>query len=520
MQQKIQITASPEDASNSEIIKSFAAQKLNISIEEISDIRIERKSIDARSREPKINLTLNVFCGEKPTLLKADFNYQNVSGKPEVVIVGSGPAGLFASLRLIELGLKPVILERGKSVSERKKDIAAMIRSKTVNSESNYCYGEGGAGTFSDGKLYTRSDKRGNVFGILQRFHFHGADDKILYESHPHIGTDKLPEIVKNMSRTIVECGGEIYFDSKVSDIIISNRKVSGVKCANGNIYEAKAVALATGHSARDIYELLDRKNIKTEAKNFAVGVRVEHPQSLIDLIQYHSKTAREFLPAASYSLTAQSYGRGVYSFCMCPGGYIVPASTDVDEIVVNGMSSSLRHTAFASSGIVVETRIEDLKDFELYKNFCGLEFQRQIEKDAFANGGGGQTAPAQRLTDFVNSKYSSFLPESSYLAGLKTSALHEWLPHETVKRLQEAFLIFDKKMRGFFTAEALIVGVESRSSSPVRIPRNENMQHVDVEKLFVCGEGAGYAGGITSSAMDGEKCAEMIKTAIDKQQN
>ncbi|MDR2065159.1 MAG: FAD-dependent oxidoreductase [Prevotellaceae bacterium] len=515
MQYKIQIVISPQDANNNDAVKSFAARKLKISTAEISDIRIERKSIDARSREPKINLILDIFCGEKPVSPKADFKYQDVTNKPEAVIVGSGPAGLFAALRLIELGLKPVILERGKNVSERKKDIAAMIRSKNINAESNYCYGEGGAGTFSDGKLYTRSNKRGNIFGILQRFHFHGAPDEILYESHPHTGTDRLPEIVKNMSRTVVECGGKIYFNSKVSDIIISNKKVSGVKCSNGNIYEAKAVVLATGHSARDIYELLDRKNIKTEAKNFAVGVRVEHPQSLIDFIQYHSKTARKFLPAASYSLRAQSYGRGVYSFCMCPGGYIVPASTSGSEIVVNGMSSSRRHTAFAGSGIVVETRIEDLKDFEQYKNLCGLKFQQQIEKAAFENGGGGQIAPAQRLTDFVNSKYSSNLPESSYLAGLKTSALHEWLPHEIVKRLQEAFGIFDKKMRGFLTSEALIVGVESRSSSPIRIPRNENMQHVDIEGLFVCGEGSGYAGGITSSAMDGEKCAEMIKMLI-----
>jgi uncharacterized FAD-dependent dehydrogenase len=511
MQHKIEIIISPEEAADNDAIKSIAAQKLDIAIDEISDVRIERKSIDARSREPKINLLISVFCGEKPTPLKADFNYHNVTNKQEVLIVGSGPAGLFAALRLIELGLKPIILERGKNISRRKRDIAAMIRGKTVHSESNYCYGEGGAGTFSDGKLYTRSNKRGNIYGILQRFHFHGAQDEILYEAHPHIGTDRLPEIVKNMSKTIVECGGEIYFDSKVDDIIISNKKVSGVKCANGNIYTANTVILAAGHSARDIYELLDRKNIQIQAKNFAVGVRVEHPQPLIDFIQYHRPTSRKFLPAASYTLTAQVQERGVYSFCMCPGGYIVPASTNVNEIVVNGMSSSRRHTAFANSGIVVETRIEDLKEFEQYENLCGLRFQQQIEKAAFDNGGGGQIAPAQRLTDFVNSKYSSSLPDCSYLIGLQSSPLHEWLPNTVSKRLQEAFMIFNKKKRGFLTGEALIVGVESRSSSPIRIPRNENMQHVDIEGLYVCGEGAGYSGGITSSAMDGEKCAEKI---------
>jgi uncharacterized FAD-dependent dehydrogenase len=386
-----------------------------------------------------------------------------------------------------------------------------MIRSKTTNPESNYCYGEGGAGTFSDGKLYTRSNKRGNVFGILQRFHFHGAQDEILFEAHPHIGTDKLPEVIKNMSKTILDCGGEIYFDSKVNDILLADGKIVGVKCSNGDVYKAKSVVLACGHSAHDVYELLQEKNIKIEAKNFAAGVRVEHPQALIDSIQYHSKTRNEFLPAASYTLTAQVDGRGVYSFCMCPGGFIVPASTSENGIVVNGMSSSRRHTAFANSGIVVETRTEDLKNFEKYQNLKGLKFQQFLENIAFTNGGGGQIAPAQRLTDFVNSRYSSNLPKSSYMIGLHSSPLHNCLPNSLVKRLQAGFKIFAQKMRGFLTDEAIIVGVESRSSSPVRIPRNENMQHIEIEGLFPCGEGAGYAGGITSSAMDGEKCAEKV---------
>ena len=511
MQYKIQITVLPHEAFYNDELKKTVASQLQINQDDISAIVIEKKSIDARQRQPKVNLSLKVFCGEKAVISPSSFNYHNVCNKPEVLIIGSGPAGLFAALRLIELDFKPVILERGKNVSARKKDIATMIRNKTTNPESNYCYGEGGAGTFSDGKLYTRSNKRGNVFGILQRFHFHGAQDEILFEAHPHIGTDKLPEVVKNMSKTITDCGGEIYFDSKVDDILLADRKIAGVKCSNGNTYKAKSVILACGHSSSDVYELLQKKNIKIEAKNFAVGVRVEHPQTLIDSIQYHSKIRNEFLPAASYTLNAQVEGRGVYSFCMCPGGFIVPASTNENGIVVNGMSASRRNTAFANSGIVVETRTEDLKNFQKYKNLSGLKFQQYIENNAFINGGGGQTAPAQRLTDFVNSRYSANLPKSSYMIGLHSSPLHKWLPDALVKRLQGGFKIFAQKMHGFLTGEAIIVGVESRSSSPIRIPRNENMQHIEIEGLFPCGEGSGYAGGITSSAMDGEKCAEKV---------
>jgi uncharacterized FAD-dependent dehydrogenase len=515
MSQKIQLTLSPEDAALNDNIQKIAAKFLNRS-ENSFTFRISRKSIDARSRDIKINMWLDIFePGDNLSLLKREFDFQNVSNKPEVHIIGAGPAGLFAALKCLESGLKPVLIERGKDVSERKKDVAQIYRQHTVNGESNYCFGEGGAGTFSDGKLYTRSNKRGDIERILHLLHFHGANDEILYESHPHIGTDKLPEIIKKIRNTILDCGGIVHFNSKLTDISIEDSVITEIEINNNEKHKVKNLVLATGHSARDIYHLLKKRGVKLEAKQFAMGVRVEHPQKLIDDIQYH-KSNNAFLPAASYSLTSQIDGRGVYSFCMCPGGYIVPAATSSDEIVVNGMSSSARHTPYANSGIVVEVHLSDLEKYWQYGELSGLAFQQELEKMSFINGGRGQIAPAQRLVDFVKGRLSSSLPENSYIPGLLSSPLHFWLPDGIGNRLRQAFKDFDRKMRGFLTNDALIVGVESRSSSPVRIPRNpETFQHIEIANLYPCGEGAGYAGGIVSSAMDGENVISRISQNI-----
>jgi uncharacterized protein len=513
MIKEIQLTVSPKIAANNALLIEAIAKATGNSVEDITTFRILKKSIDARQRDIKINLKVTVFLGETPSQ-ETSFrpNYGNVSNGKNVIIVGSGPAGLFAALRLIELGLRPIVIERGADVSTRKRDIALISTQQLVNPESNYCFGEGGAGTFSDGKLFTRSNKRGNVERILQILHFHGASPEILYESHPHIGTDKLPEIIKNIRKTILDCGGEIHFQTKLTDILITNGHVQGIVTANGDKIESQSVVLATGHSARDIYELLNHKGITIEGKTFAVGVRVEHPQGLIDSIQYHSKTRDTSLPAAIYSLVAQVNGRGVYSFCMCPGGFIVPSATSPDEIVVNGMSSSRRNTPYANSGIVVEIKHEDLKSFKEFGVLAGLQYQQNIEQLAKQNGGLGQIAPAQRLTDFVERTNSSSLPECSYTPGILSSPLHQWLPENISKGLKEAFVLFNNKMRGFLTNEACIVGVESRTSSPVRIPRlPETMEHPQIGGLFPCGEGAGYAGGIVSSAMDGENIAEKL---------
>ncbi|MCK5823139.1 MAG: NAD(P)/FAD-dependent oxidoreductase [Bacteroidales bacterium] len=517
MQKTINITLTPEQASEEKIYKPLVAKELKIKKSEISLIRVINRSIDARSRNIKVNLRLFVVFDEPaPKEEEINFKYQNVKNKTEIIIIGAGPAGLFAALRLIELGYKPIIFERGKQVSDRKNDIALLYKEQEVNPDSNYCYGEGGAGTFSDGKLFTRSKKRGNTQKILEVLKFHGANENILIDSHPHIGTDKLPKIIENIRETIINAGGEIHFNSRVTDFIIDDAQIKGVEINNDLKITAKAVILATGHSARDIYELLHKKNIQLQAKPFAMGVRIEHPQNLIDSIQYHCKVRSEYLPAATYNVVRQVNNRGVYSFCMCPGGFIVPASTSPNEMVVNGMSSSARNSKFANSAMVVEIRLEDLKEYEQYGELAGLKFQQHVEKLAFNNGGNKLVAPAQRMADFVNKRISNSLPETSYIPGIISSPLHFWLPEVISKPLQEGFKQFGKSIRNFLTNEAVIIGVESRTSSPVRIPRDkETFQHPQIKGLFPCGEGAGYAGGIVSSAVDGEKCAEKIALAF-----
>ncbi len=510
---EIQITLSPEQSADNDFIKNQIAKNLNIDTKDISSFRITRKSIDARRRYPLVIMKIAVFVNEEQDYIYENhFDYKNVSGKKEVIIIGAGPAGLFSALRLIEGGLCPIIFERGKTVNQRRDDIANINSNKDFNTESNFCFGEGGAGTFSDGKLYSRSNKRGNIRRIIEIFHKHGAQDEILYDSHPHIGTNILSKVVTKMRETIINCGGQVNFNSKVTDIILDGDKVCGVKLSNGTIYKTDKVILATGHSARDIYQLLYEKKIDIQSKGFAIGVRVEHPQELIDSIQYKGYK-NNYLPAASYNLTSQSKGRGVYSFCMCPGGVMVPSATEANQIVVNGMSGSARNTKFANSGIVVELHPEDFTDFHQYNELCGIYYQQYIENLAFVNNGGkNQVAPAQRLDDFVKNKLSTDLPQSSYLPGLISSPLHFWLPNLIKERLQDGFKNFNKKMKGFITSQAIIVGVESRTSSPIRIPRDrETLEHTTIKGLYPCGEGAGYSGGITSSAMDGENVASQI---------
>lgn len=520
MKQEFNLSLTPKQASDEQFYKPILAEKLHLEEERIKLINVRRKSIDARQRVIRINLGVEVFVDELPDERPIEFSYDLVGGKPQVIIVGAGPAGLFAALRLIELGFKPVIFERGKNVSERKRDVARIHREHIVDPDSNYGFGEGGAGTFSDGKLYTRSKKRGNVRKILEVLYANGAKSDILIDAHPHIGTNMLPGIITSIREKILQAGGEIHFNSRVADFIIENDRCTGVMLSDTTIVEGQAVILATGHSAREIYELLYERGISIEAKSFAVGVRAEHPQALIDSIQYSQPERGPYLPPATYSFVEQVDQRGVYSFCMCPGGIIVPAATAPGEMVVNGMSPTNRNTRFANSGIVVEIRPEDLNEFRHLGVFAGLEFQRKIERLCFALNGNTQFAPAQRMADFVNNRFSQDLPESSYHPGLMTAPLHEKLPKRIRTRLQEAFLLMDGKARGFLTNEAVIVGVESRTSSPIRIPRREDtLEHVKIHGLYPCGEGAGYAGGIVSSAMDGERCAEAFAENFQRNQ-
>ena len=511
MPTEINLSLPPKEAATPKIYISSAARKLGIREDRIALARIVRRSIDARSKQVKVNLGLRLFIDNESLPAPIHFDYPDVSQAQPVIIVGAGPAGLFAALKLIEQGIKPIILERGKDVSTRKRDIATINRNGEVNPDSNYAFGEGGAGAYSDGKLFTRSKKRGDYRKALEVLRFHGADESILYDAHPHIGTDKLPRIIANIRETIRSCGGEVLFETRVADFILKRNAVQGVTDQHGNRIEGMAVILATGHSARDIYKTLHRNGITLEAKSFAMGVRVEHPQQLIDSIQYHMPERGEYLPAASYSLVSQIRGRGVYSFCMCPGGFIVPALTKAGEAVVNGMSPSGRNSVYANSGIVTEIRTEDYAHLTAeYGVLAGLKFQEEFEQTAFANGGGRQIVPGQRLADFVAGKISKSLPAASYHPGCTPSEMHSWMPRFIADALRAGFDSFGRKMRGFVTNEAMILGVESRTSSPLRIPRDpESLMHPQVEGLYPSAEGAGYAGGIVSAAIDGERCAE-----------
>ena len=512
MIKEIQLRINLIEERKEDILKYKASKKLEINIKEISAIKILRKSIDARKKETIFNYKVAIYINESISE-KQDykFDYKDVSKSKKIHIIGFGPAGMYAALRCLELGYKPVVLERGKNVQDRRRDIRAINQDHIVNKDSNYCFGEGGAGTYSDGKLYTRSLKRGDVRRIFESLVYHGATEQILIDAHPHIGTNKLPKIIQKIRETIIKFGGEIHFNSRVIDFIISKNRLKTIRLENNEELDVNSVILATGHSARDIYSLLHKKNISIKAKSFAMGVRIEHPQQIIDQIQYNCNGERDsLLPAAAYSLVKQVNERGVYSFCMCPGGFIVPAATDNGEVVVNGMSPSRRNNKFANSGIVVELDIDkDFKKYESYGPLRGLEFQKDLEKISYYAGGRTQTAPAQRLTDFVEGRLSTNLNDSSYQPGLKSAPLHSLLPKIIGIRLRKGFKSFGKKMNGYYTDQANIVGVESRTSSPINIPRNINLEHINIKGLFPCGEGGGYAGGIVSAAMDGERCAE-----------
>lgn len=516
MPKTVTLVLTPKQAADAELYTSLAARTLGVKRDDVALARVLKRSIDARRSPVKVNLTLEIFVDREPQPSPVHFDYPDVSRATEVIVVGSGPAGLFASLRLIELGLKPILLERGKKVLPRKQDIALINRNLDIDPDSNYAFGEGGAGTFSDGKLFTRSKKRGDYNKALQTLVFHGASPEILYEAHPHIGTDKLPYIIRNIRRTIVEAGGEFLFERRVTDVRLRDGRIEGVLCGD-ELVEGAAVVLATGHSARDIYELLHRRGVRLEAKPFAMGVRIEHPQGLIDAIQYHCEIRGEYLPAASYSLVSQEGGRGVYSFCMCPGGFIVPAMTDAAQSVVNGMSPSGRTSPYANSGLVTEVRPADFEHLRAeWGELAGLKFQQQFEELARRYGGDRQIAPAQRVADFVAGRASASLARTSYIPGIVPSRLDRWMPGFIAQGLRQGLATFGRRMRGFVTNEAVVVGVESRTSSPVRIPRDPaTLMHPETAGLFPAGEGAGYAGGIISAALDGERIAEAVKNYI-----
>ena len=533
MTQEYQLRVIPEIAANEQQLKAYIVNEKGLNGREVNALRILKRSIDARQRTIFVNLTVRVYINELPQ--KEEYTpiiYNNVEDKPQVIVVGAGPGGLFAALRLIELGLRPIVVERGKDVRERKKDLAQIGRQQCVDPESNYSFGEGGAGAYSDGKLYTRSKKRGNTEKILNVFCQHGASTNILVDAHPHIGTDKLPRVIENMRNTILQCGGEVHFQTRMDALLIKGNKVEGIETNTGKTLLGPVI-LATGHSARDVYRWLARHNVEIEAKGIAVGVRLEHPAHLIDQIQYHNKLGRgNYLPAAEYSFVTQVEGRGVYSFCMCPGGFIVPAASGLEQIVVNGMSPSNRGSRWSNSGMVVEIRPEDLgrdglstgideSDYlssstALTSQLSMMHFQQYLERLCWQQGNMRQTAPAQRMYDFVKKKLSYELPESSYAPGLVSSPLHFWLPTFISDRLSRGFQQFGKQSRGFLTNEALMIGVETRTSSPVRIVRDKDtLQHIRLEGLFPCGEGAGYAGGIVSAGVDGERCAEAVKNYL-----
>ncbi|MBL0232183.1 MAG: NAD(P)/FAD-dependent oxidoreductase [Chitinophagaceae bacterium] len=514
MQKNIQLRLLPSEATNDLIIRQHLASTEGCDPAAITGFYVTKHSIDARGKQPYIQLNVHYFLNEpfqERELRK--FEWKDVRmAREKVVIIGAGPAGIFAALQLIEKGIKPIILERGKQVRARRRDLALLNKQGEVNPESNYCFGEGGAGTYSDGKLYTRSSKRGDVKRILELFFVFGAPENILYEAHPHIGTNKLPQIITAMREKIIDCGGEVYFEQKLTDLKLENNQVKAAITANGDVFEANAFLLATGHSARDIFELLHQKNILIEAKSFALGVRVEHPQSLIDSAQYHKAIRDPALPPASYSLVQQVEGKGVFSFCMCPGGIIAPSATAPGELVVNGWSPSKRNNPYANSGIVVSVEEKELKNFQKYGPLSAMEFQRSVEQLAFSEGGGKLVAPAARLVDLCNNKLSDNLPDCSYLPGVIPADMGKVLPDFILRRLRTAFKEYGKKIKGYYTNEALVVATESRTSSPVRIPRDEKtLQHPQINNLYPCGEGAGYAGGIVSAAMDGENVAQMI---------